>query len=92
MMRQRSGPEVGEGIKTEELDLEAMVKASGTNVSSIDDCTIDNSDGDRSRKLLRTMKVFDVVSNGEGRGGVGMPGFGSRDSSDGWKRRDGWMM
>jgi hypothetical protein len=66
-----------------------MVESSGTNVGSIDDGTISTSDGDRSRKLFRTMKVFDVVSNGEGRGGVGMPGFGSRGSSDGWRGRDG---
>ncbi len=65
-----------------------MVEASGTNVGSIDDGTISASDGDRSRKLFRTMKVFDVVSNGEGRGGVGTPGFGSKYSSDGWSGRN----
>jgi len=65
-----------------------MVEASGTNVGSIDEGTISTSDGDRSRKLFRTMKVFDVVSNGEGRGGVGTPGFGSRCSSDGWRGRN----
>ena len=61
----RSGS-VGEGTKTEELDrgewdevdLEAMVEASGTNASSINDGTISTSDGDRSRKLFRAMKVF----------------------------------
>ena len=66
-----------------------MVEASGTNVSSIDDGTISTSDGNRSRKLFRAMKVFGVVSNGEGRGGVVMPGFGSRGSNDGWRGRDG---
>jgi hypothetical protein len=40
-----------------------MVEASGTNVGSIDEGTISTSDRDRSRKLFRTMKVFDVVSN-----------------------------
>jgi len=65
-----------------------MVEASGTNVGSIDDGTISTRDGDRSRKLFRAMKVFDVVSNGEGRGGVGKPGFGSRGSSDGWRGRN----
>jgi len=62
-----------------------MVEASGTNVASIDNGT---SDWDRSRKLFRAMKVFDVVSNGEGGGGVGTPGFGSRGSSDGWRGRN----
>jgi len=65
-----------------------MVKASETNVSSIDDGTIATSDGNRSRKLFMAMKVFDVVSNGECRGGVGMPGFGCRSGNDGWRGRD----
>jgi alpha-glucoside transport system permease protein len=38
-----------------------MVEASGTNAGSIDDGTISTSDGDRSRKLFRAMKVFDIV-------------------------------
>jgi hypothetical protein len=65
-----------------------MVEASGTNVGSIDDGTISTSDGDRSRKLFRAMKVLDVVSNGEGRSGVGTPGFGSRCSSDGCRGKN----
>jgi hypothetical protein len=59
-----------------------MVEASGTNAGSIDDGTISTSDGDRSRKLFRAMKVFDIVSNREGRGRIGMPEFGSRTSSN----------
>ena len=54
-----------------------MVEASGTNASSVDDGTISTS-----RKLFRAMKVFDIVSNGEGRGRDGMPEFGSRGSSN----------
>jgi len=65
-----------------------MVESSGTNVASIDNGTISASDWDRSRKLFRAMNVFDVVSNGEGGGGVGTPGFGSRGSSDGWRGRN----
>ena len=67
----------------DEVDLELMVEAAGANVCGVDDRTISPGDGDRSRKLHRTMKVCDIVGSGEGGTGVGGPGNGSWSSRDG---------
>ena len=67
----------------DEVDLELMVEATRANVSGVDDGTISSGDGDRSRKLHRTVKVCDIVGSGEAGTGVGVPGCCS------WSCRDG---
>ena len=49
-------------------------------MSGIDDGAISTSDGDRSRKLSRTIEVLDTVGAGEGRARVRNPGFSSESS------------
>ena len=52
-------------------------------MSGIDDGAISTSDGDRSRKLSRTIEVLDTVGAGEGRARVRNPGFCSTGIDDG---------
>jgi len=53
-------------------------------VSGIEDGAISTSDGNRSRKLSRTMEVFDTVGAGEGRARVRNPGFCIASSRELW--------
>jgi len=66
-----------------EVDPEARIKTTGANVSGIDDGAISTSDGDRSRKLSRTIEVLDTVGAGEVRARVRNPGFCSAGIDDG---------
>jgi hypothetical protein len=66
-----------------EVDPEARIETTGANVSGIDDGAISTSDGDRSRKLSRTIEVLDTVGAGEGRARVRNPGFCSAGIDDG---------
>ena len=51
-------------------------------MSGIDDSAISTSDGDRSRKLSRSMEVLDTIGAGEGRARVRNPGFCTSSSRE----------
>ena len=54
----------------DKVDVETGIEAGGTNVSGVDDGTINTNDGDGSRKLFRAMEVLDIIGAGEGGTGI----------------------